>query len=136
MFLMYTKGTANRSWRSHFSFLTSHYSFRSKSDWSMSQTTGRGDGRQEGCESGYYDLHRYLNNTIRLHNFHFSKFKVLRPKGQSDQGRLQSSKFKVQSVSSAPGHRLSCLRCRRCHCSNRRSGFRHSGFHCCLRCRY
>ena len=27
------------------------------------------------------DLHRYLNNTIRLHNFHFSKFKV------------QSSKF-------------------------------------------
>ncbi len=33
------------------------------------------------CESGYYHLHRYLNNTIRLHNFHFSKFKV------------QSSKF-------------------------------------------
>ena len=26
-----------------------------------------------------------------------SKLKVLRPKGQSDQGRLQSSKFKVQS---------------------------------------
>ena len=63
----------------------------------LGQRTRGCDGRQEGCESGYYHLHRYLNNSIRLHNFHFSKFKVLRPKGQSDQGRLQSSKFKVQS---------------------------------------
>ena len=48
---------------------------------SVSHTTRGCDGCQEGCESGYYHLHRYLNNTIRLHNFHFSKFKV------------QSSKF-------------------------------------------
>ena len=33
-----------------------------------------------------YHLHRYLNNSIRLHNFHFSKFKV------------QSSKFKVHRL--------------------------------------
>ena len=33
----------------------------------MSHTTRGCDGRQEGCESGYYHLHRYLNNTIRLH---------------------------------------------------------------------
>ena len=42
----------------------------------MSHTTRGCDGCQEGCESGYYHLHRYLNNTIRLHNFQSSKFKV------------------------------------------------------------
>ena len=41
----------------------------SESDRSVSHTRGRGNGREEGCESGYYHLHRYLNNTIRLHNF-------------------------------------------------------------------
>ena len=34
----------------------------------LGQRTRGCDGRQEGCESGYYYLHRYLNNTIRLHN--------------------------------------------------------------------
>ena len=38
----------------------------------MSHTTRGGDGRQEGCESGYYHLHRYLNNTIRLHKLHLT----------------------------------------------------------------
>ena len=38
----------------------------------MSHTRGRCDGRQEGCESGYYDLHRYLNNSIRLHKLHLT----------------------------------------------------------------
>ena len=38
----------------------------------MSHTTGRCDGRQEGRESGYYHLHRYLNNSIRLHNSQLS----------------------------------------------------------------
>ena len=33
----------------------------------MTHTAGRRDGRQEGCESGYYDLHRNLNKTL-LHN--------------------------------------------------------------------
>jgi len=33
----------------------------------MTHTTGRRDGRQEGCESGYYNLHRNLNKTL-LHN--------------------------------------------------------------------
>ena len=46
----------------------------------MSHARGRGNGREEGCESGYYHLHRYLNNTIRLHNFHFSKFLDLKVK--------------------------------------------------------
>ena len=27
-------------------------------------TTRRCDGRQEGCERGYYDLHRNLNETL------------------------------------------------------------------------
>ena len=48
----------------------------SESDRSMSHTTRSCDGRQEGCESGYYHLHRYLNNTIRLHNVHCSLFTV------------------------------------------------------------
>ena len=38
----------------------------------MSHTTRGCDGRQEGCESGYYHLHRYLNNTIRLHKLHLT----------------------------------------------------------------
>ena len=29
-------------------------------DWSVAHTRGCCDGREEGCESGYYDLHRYL----------------------------------------------------------------------------
>jgi hypothetical protein len=34
--------------------------------------TGRAQCCQEGCESGYYHLHRYLNNSIRLHNSQLS----------------------------------------------------------------
>ena len=87
----------------------------------MSHTTRGCDGRQEGCESGYYHLHRYLNNTIRLHNFHFSKFLDLKVKATKVD-------YKVQRLSSAPScHRLSCLRCRhRCCCYHLGSGFRHS----------
>ena len=35
-------------------------------EWERSVThTRRGcDGCQEGCESGYYDLHRYLDDTL------------------------------------------------------------------------
>ena len=98
----------------HYSLFTSeafHYSLRSKSDWSMSHTRGCGDGRQEGCESGYYDLHRYLNNSIRLHNFHFSLFTV-----------------HYSLFSSVPGrHCRSCLRCHHwCSCYRPGSGYRHS----------
>ena len=93
----------------------------SESDRSMSHTTRGCDGRQEGCESGYYHLHRYLNNTIRLHNFHFSKFLDLKVKATKVD-------YKVQRLSSAPScHRLSCLRCRhRCCCHHPGSGYRHS----------
>ena len=31
---------------------------------SVTHTTGRCDGRQEGCERGYYNLHRNLNNPL------------------------------------------------------------------------
>jgi hypothetical protein len=41
---------------------------------SLPHTRGRCDGRQEGCEGGYYNLHRYLNNSVRLHNSSFSQF--------------------------------------------------------------
>ena len=34
----------------------------------LGQRTRGCNGRQEGCECGYYHLHRYLNNSIRLHN--------------------------------------------------------------------
>ena len=34
----------------------------------MTHTAGRRDGRQKGCESGYYNLHRNLNKTL-LHSW-------------------------------------------------------------------
>ena len=106
------KNETTKFWQSHFhSLFTSeafHYSLRSQSDRSMSHATRGCDGRQEGCESGYYHLHRYLNNTIRLHNFHCSLFKV------------QSSKFKVQRLSFVPS------RHHRCCCYHPGSGYRHS----------
>ena len=33
-------------------------------DGPIPHATGRCDGRQEGCECGYYDLHRYLDYTL------------------------------------------------------------------------
>ena len=39
----------------------------SEHDRPLSHATRSRDGRQEGRESGYYNLHRYLNNAIRLH---------------------------------------------------------------------
>ena len=30
----------------------------------VAHATGRCDGRQEGCESGYYNLHRDLNDAL------------------------------------------------------------------------
>ena len=78
LFLAESNETAKHFGSPIFLPLTSSLLHRNRS---MSHTRGRCDGRQEGCESGYYHLHRYLNNSIRLHNFHFSKFKV------------QSSKF-------------------------------------------
>jgi hypothetical protein len=38
---------------------------------SVAHAARRGDGRQEGCESGYYDLHRNLNKTLFLHSLRF-----------------------------------------------------------------
>ena len=40
-------------------------------DGAISHTRGRCDGRQEGCECGYYNLHRNLNYTL-LHHLRFS----------------------------------------------------------------
>jgi len=37
---------------------------RLKNEGSVTHTAGRRDGRQEGCESGYYNLHRNLNKTL------------------------------------------------------------------------
>ena len=33
-------------------------------EWAIAHTRRSCDGRQEGREGGYYDLHRYLNNTL------------------------------------------------------------------------
>jgi len=48
---------------------------RLKYEGSVTHTAGRRDGRQEGCESGYYNLHRNLNKTL-LHNCQRSMFNV------------------------------------------------------------
>jgi len=37
-------------------------------DGPVSHATGGCDGRQEGCERGYYHLHRNLNETLLLHH--------------------------------------------------------------------
>ena len=38
--------------------------------WSESHAARGGDCRQEGCKSGYYDLHRDLNYAIALHTLY------------------------------------------------------------------
>ena len=38
------------------------------SEWASAHTARRCDGREEGCECGYYDLHRNLNNVVLLHH--------------------------------------------------------------------
>ena len=40
-----------------------------KHDRAVTHARGGRDGGQEGCESGYYDLHRYLNNPL-LHTYY------------------------------------------------------------------
>jgi hypothetical protein len=37
----------------------------------LAHATGRAQCCQESCESGYYHLRHYLNQSILLHNFHF-----------------------------------------------------------------
>ena len=49
----------------------------SERDRTLSHATRGCDGRQEGRESGYYNLHRYLNNAIRLHTHQTLRFAVL-----------------------------------------------------------
>ena len=39
----------------------------------MTHTAGRCDGRQKGCESGYYNLHRNLNKTL-LHKLPLTSY--------------------------------------------------------------
>ena len=41
--------------------------FCSEYKWAASHATRGGDGRQEGRERGYYNLHRNLNDSL-LHN--------------------------------------------------------------------
>ena len=41
-----------------------HRSFLLERKRSVTHTAGRCDGRQEGCECGYYYLHRNLNETL------------------------------------------------------------------------
>ena len=36
-------------------------------DWASAHATGGRDGRQEGCERGYYHLHRNLNKSFLSH---------------------------------------------------------------------
>ena len=43
-------------------------SFCSECDWAVTHAGGRCDGRQEGRESGYYHLHRNLNDPF-LHDY-------------------------------------------------------------------
>ena len=40
----------------------------SECDRAVAHATRRGDGRQEGGERGYYNLHRNLNQSLLLHN--------------------------------------------------------------------
>ena len=43
---------------------------RGSSEWegTVSHATRGRDGRQEGCESGYYHLRQHLNNLTLFHN--------------------------------------------------------------------
>ena len=41
--------------------MTAHFLER---NWSVAHTTRGRDGRQEGRERGYYNLHRNLNHTL------------------------------------------------------------------------
>jgi len=34
----------------------------------MAHATGRAQCRHKGGDSGYYNLHRYVNNSLPLHN--------------------------------------------------------------------
>ena len=43
-------------------------SYISHVDRSTAHATRSGDGRQEGGERGYYNLHRNLNQSLLLHN--------------------------------------------------------------------
>ena len=43
----------------------------SECDWAVAHTAGGTDGREEGCERGYYDLHRYLDDPLLLHTLFF-----------------------------------------------------------------
>ena len=44
---------------------TIHYSlFTIHSEGAVAHAAGGRDGRQEGCECGYYNLHRNLNETL------------------------------------------------------------------------
>ena len=58
-------------------------------EWPVTHATRGRDGRQKGCERGYYHLYRHLNNpllhTSSLLTIHFSLFtsEALSP----DQGR-------------------------------------------------
>ena len=36
-------------------------------DWASANATGGRDGREEGCERGYYHLHRNLNESFLSH---------------------------------------------------------------------
>ena len=55
------------------SLFTIHSSLgRSPLERSVSHATGGSQCRHESCESGYYHLHHYLNNTILLHNSQLS----------------------------------------------------------------
>ena len=46
-------------------------------EWSAAEARGGRDGRQEGGERGYYDLHHKLNDVFL---FHKNKLKELRIK--------------------------------------------------------
>ncbi len=43
----------------------------------MAHATGGRDGRQEGCESGYYNLHRDLKNLLFHNSLHLITFECL-----------------------------------------------------------
>ena len=52
------------------------FALRTLVEWERSEAHARGgcDGRQKGCERGYYDLHRYLNDAFLHHLFTFLPF--------------------------------------------------------------
>ena len=51
-------------------------------EWSEAHATRGCDGREKGCESGYYDLHRYLDDAF----LHLSFTSLLNPEKRSARG--------------------------------------------------